>query len=227
MNKLLKIKYILSFISIFFIYGCNSMSNQLNNNDFPFIKNKLLNDSTLSSDKKKFIIDNLYHDVYYSDLYKKINLISGGNGFIKKIPTFNKRIKKLSFKYDSILLEKLIIKENNYKLNHLISINDVKLNIDNNNNGYLMIDFDIYNYFPKKILYLVIDYGYNNANFNCKYYLNNINFNGRNNIIIPLNKKDTDFLFKNHNKFNFFFKPIIIVFKDKTSLKSSSEKFYI
>lgn len=144
-------------LSIILLTGCtNILDKKVNSKDFEKVKETINADETLSAKKKAYIIDNMSMVLGFAQLGKALN-IDASNA-----PTFKEEIEDYSLEYDSILNTKLLIKENNKKLEELIELIGASVVSIDKYKGYLTMNLKFNNQFEKEILYLILNYKYVN-----------------------------------------------------------------
>jgi hypothetical protein len=128
---------------------------QLNKDDFATIKERIEKSDTLTSGKKRYIIDNLSMMLGFSELGKAIN-----PSIKDSIPTFKEQIVDFGKDYDKKYNEILTNIENNKKLKGLLTLKGAEVFGAGEYKASLFMTFDCNNQFDKPILYAILNYKY-------------------------------------------------------------------
>lgn len=158
-------KFTLGFMMIaaFIVTSCtNLMDKPLNSTDFTTVKTEISTDKSYSPMKSKYIIDNIYEQLGFIELGKKMGKAVGKNIDESKVSTFREKITELSVAFDSIRTEKIKIAENNKKLENFIELIDASTVSIDKYKGYLRMKLKFNNQFKKEILYIILNYKYVN-----------------------------------------------------------------
>lgn len=130
----------------------NTLDKPLNKEDFLKVKELVQSDTSYTTMKKKYILDNLTIQVGVSEIGLALNLDKD------ILPTFRDQIDMLVSDYDSIRTSKMEIIENNTLLENFISLKTASMISVSRYKGYLNMTLDFNNTFDKDILYIVLKY---------------------------------------------------------------------
>lgn len=130
------------------------LDKSLNSDDLASIKEYVSNNASFGQMEKKFIIDNLELAIGFANL----GMLLGADD--SEIPTFREFISKTSIEFDSIRTHKISIRENNQKINELVTLIDANTIAIDRNRGYLNLTLELNNQFDRDILYVILNYSY-------------------------------------------------------------------
>jgi hypothetical protein len=157
-------KTTLTLLIITTLFSCTeTLDKPLSKDDFEKVKEIINTDESYSPLKRKYIIDNLSMQLGFAELGKAMKMDES------KIPTFREQITDLSTDYDSIKTAKLEIRANNEKLNNFVELIDVNTISIDKYKGYLTMKLKFNNDFDKDILYVILNYKYQDK-YDSKYF---------------------------------------------------------
>lgn len=132
----------------------NPLDRKLNIKEFEKVKEIINSNNNYSTNKRKFIVDNLDNSMGLVGLVKVLNADKS------ELPTFRQEIEDYSKKFDSILEAKTTIAANNKKILDFIEVVDVNSVSSNKYEGHLHMSLRFNNNFEKEVLYIILNYKY-------------------------------------------------------------------